>query len=474
MIIQFNDIIKNAPHLPGVYKMYGADDVLLYVGKARDLSARLKQYSDIAKLEPHKQIMRSLVTRIEWETVPTENDALVLEEKLIKSDKPKYNIMLTDGKMYPQIMLTRHEFPRIMKFRGKVSQKRDVFGPYPSVGAMNESLKTIQKVCQLRTCTDGYMRNRTRPCLLYQIGRCSAPCMIKDNIAYSDQVALARRILSGDTAPVINDLSTQMTTAATNMDYEAAAKLRDKIAALSETAIAGKRNPQNKNFDWPTAFNSLETWLGLEIDKAFVFDNSHLFGKSPVGGMIAFDKNGLVKNEYKHFKLKDPSRAGNDIAMMEEFIARAFKDAAGGGLVIVDGGRAQWKAAKKILGDTAPVLGVVKGEVRNGDEHFILPDGTENFSVPKNSLLFLLLRRVRDEAHRFAITFNRARRSKEAFGSALDEIDGIGPTRKRALLHYFGGARGVSNADLKTLEKVPGLGAAAAKKIYSFFHPGLI
>ena len=176
MNIQFSDLIENSPNAPGVYKMYDQDGTLLYVGKAKNLSNRLRQYLDISKLELHKQIMRPLVTRVEWETVATESDALVREQELIKSLRPKYNIMLTDGKMYPMLALTNSEYPRLLKFRGKVSQRRDVFGPYPSVGALNDTIKTIQKVCQLRTCTETFMRNRTRPCLLHQIGRCSAPC----------------------------------------------------------------------------------------------------------------------------------------------------------------------------------------------------------------------------------------------------------------------------------------------------------
>ena len=176
MNIQFRDLIENAPDAPGVYRMYDADGNLLYVGKAKNLANRLRQYIDVSKLELHKQVMRTLVARVEWEVVQTESDALLLEEKLIKTEKPKYNIMLTDGKMYPMLALTNHKYPRLVKFRGKISQRRDVYGPYPSVSALNETIKMIQKVCNLRTCTDTFMQNRSRPCLLYQIGRCSAPC----------------------------------------------------------------------------------------------------------------------------------------------------------------------------------------------------------------------------------------------------------------------------------------------------------
>ena len=178
MNIQFSDLIENSPNAPGVYKMYDADGMLLYVGKAKNLANRLRQYVDTSKLELHKQVMRSLVTRVDWEIVPTESDALIREQELIKTLRPKYNIMLTDGKMYPMLALTNSEFPRLLKFRGKISQRRDVYGPYPSVGALNETIKIIQKVCQIRTCSDTFMRNRARPCLLHQIGRCSAPCVL--------------------------------------------------------------------------------------------------------------------------------------------------------------------------------------------------------------------------------------------------------------------------------------------------------
>ena len=546
MEIQFANLIEYSPKAPGIYKMFDTEGILLYVGKARDLNARLKQYLDVSKLEPHKQIMRSLVARVEWEITPTESDALILEEKLIKTEKPKYNIMLTDGKMYPLLALTKHEFPRLLKFRGKISQKKDVFGPYPSVGALNEAIKLIQKVCKIRTCTDSFMNNRARPCLLHQIGRCSAPCTKQlSAISYQLSVNLARRILSGDTASVSKELSEQMQAASARQDYEAAAELRDKIAALSAT---GNRSKPGESFVPPLrggsaqsavgrasfseSFSALETWLGVKFDKVAVFDNSHLFGNNPVGSMIVVARGGFLKNEYRHFKLRDKTRAGNDIAMMEEFLIRgvlnsppagesaalvgapvggkieseflpptasrratlALCDSPAGGefktprtLIIVDGGRAQWNIAKKVLGDppssaftsfrcdygaaSAMVVGVVKGEVRDGDEHFILPDGSEDRSLAKDSELFLFLRRVRDEAHRFAITFHRRVRAKEFVGSALDEIDGIGAARKRALLHHFGGTRQIADATAANLAKAPGISKTVAQKIYQHFHP---
>ena len=474
MNIQFSDLIENSPNAPGVYKMYDADGNLLYVGKAKNLSNRLRQYLDISKLESHKQVMRTLVARVDWEITPTESDALILEQNLIKTLKPKYNIMLTDGKMYPMIALTKSEFPRLLKFRGKISQRRDVYGPYPSVTALNETIKTIQKVCKLRTCTDTFMRNRARPCLLYQIGRCSAPCTIPQT-DYTENVALARRILTGDSEPIIADLTAQMKKYSANMDFESAAVVRDKIAALTQTSTRGIRRNRahSANFDWTDSVKDLEKWLGLNIECAGVFDNSHLFGRNPVGAMITFGHDGFIKSGYRHFKLRNTSAAGNGIAMMAEFVSRAVERGPKLDLIVVDGGPAQWNIAHKTA-PNIPILGVTKGEVRDGDEHFIMPDGTICRDIPKDSRLFLLLRAVRDEAHRFVITFHRTVRAKQMTSSVLDEIDGIGPTRKRALLNHFGSVRAITDAPLDALIRVPGLGKAAAEKIYAHFHSDVI
>ncbi len=474
MNIQFSDLIENSPQAPGVYKMYDADGTLLYVGKAKSLNNRLKQYLDIPKLEPHKQIMRTLVTRVEWEIVPTESDALLREQELIKTQKPKYNIMLTDGKMYPMLALTQSEFPRLLKFRGKISQRRDVYGPYPSVTALNETIKILQKVCQLRTCTDTFMRNRSRPCLLYQIGRCSGPCTIAQT-DYAARVALARRILTGDSEPIITDLSQQMQKYSDALDFENAALCRDKIAALTHTSNRGMRrnHAHRATIDWAGGVDDLEKWLGIKINRAGVFDNSHLFGKNPVGAMIAFGPDGFDKASYRHFKLKNMAAAGNDIAMMSEFVTRAVDRGPEMDLIIVDGGPAQWNIAHRVA-PHIPILGVTKGEVRDGDEHFIMPDGTVYRDMPRDSRLFLMLRAVRDEAHRFVITFHRTVRAKTVTGSVLDEIDGIGPARKRAVLRHFGSVRAIADADLAALMRTPGLGKNAAEKIYAYFHSDVI
>jgi excinuclease ABC subunit C len=255
-----------------------------------------------------------------------------------------------------------------------------------------------------------------------------------------------------------------------NLEFEAAAELRDKIAALTHTAARGSRpRPSGGGINWNESVNKLENWLGIKIGRACVFDNSHLFGKTPVGAMIVFGHDGFIKSDYRHFKLKDAQRAGNDIAMMQEFVSRATVGDNKFDLIIVDGGPAQWNIAHQTA-PSVPILGVTKGVVRDGDEHFIMPGGNVDRELPKDSPLFLLLRAVRDEAHRFAISFHRALRDKTMTASCLDEIEGIGPARKRAALHHFGSTRQIADADLSALMRVPGLGKSAARKIYSYFH----
>ena len=312
-------------------------------------------------------------------------------------------------------------------------------------------------------------------CLLHQIGRCSAPCCTHDKQKYAESVRTARKILTGDSTPIIADLTQQMKNYSQKLDFESAAIIRDKISALTHTSNRGtpQKHAYTTNLEWDKNVSELEKHLGIKINLAGVFDNSHLFGKQPVGAMITFGHKGFEKSGYRHFKLHDKSRAGNDIAMMSEFVKRATEHGPKLDLIIVDGGIAQWRAARRAAPEI-PVFGITKGEVRDGDEHFILPDGTTYRDLPKDSPLFLMLRTVRDEAHRFVITYHRTLRAKQMTASVLDEIDGIGPARKRALLQHFGSPRAIIEADLKALKHVPGLGDNIAEKIYAHFHTEVI
>ncbi|MDR2685204.1 MAG: excinuclease ABC subunit UvrC [Rickettsiales bacterium] len=579
--MQFQDLILNAPRQSGVYQFFDQNGVLLYVGKAKDLSARLHQYADPARLNPRLALLVSQVAKVEIKITPTEIDALLLEANFIKHKRPKFNILLSDDKMYPMLSLTKSDFPRLLKFRAKVVGGRDTFGPYPSVSALHDTIKLVQQTAMLRTCTDAEMKNRARPCILYQIKRCGAPCCGKiSREDYANDVKMARQTLSGNSTELAKGLNAKMQAASETQDFEKAAALRDQLKSLQTTAQAGRMNTRNADYfvmengavgiaklrggawtysqiirpkqtgdmteseilgaailqfydgekvdadiitniqtapeisdaldakiitktddhtnlicaqisadekffaakikKWAEPIAELEKWLDIKLRRADVFDNSHLFGKNPVGAMIVFASEGFAKKEYRHFKLEDGSVAGNDIGMMQEFLtrryARAKTDNSLPTLIIVDGGRAQWNAARKVLSEldlSVPVLGVVKGEVRSGDEHFIMPDGSEQ-KLEKGTPLFLLLGAVRDEAHRFAINFHRHSRAKSAGASVLSEIDGIGAMRRKALMSHFGSLDLIKDATAAALASAPGISKEQAEKIFLFFHPDMI
>jgi len=237
--MHFDEMILFLPKKTGVYKMFDADGVLLYVGKAKDLSKRLKQYVDIEKLEYHKILMRRQVARVEWVVTDTEAEALILEQHLIKTEKPKYNIILKDDKMYPMLALSNDPFPRLYKFRGKIERKKDVFGPFPFISDLHDTIKLVQKICRVRICANSVFNSRKRPCLLHQVGLCTAPCTAPEK-EYKNQVALARGILSGRIKSVVTDLSKKMKAASNNRDFEAAARFKKQIEALQSTAKVGK------------------------------------------------------------------------------------------------------------------------------------------------------------------------------------------------------------------------------------------
>jgi excinuclease ABC subunit C len=231
----FEEMISSAPGRPGIYKMFDAAGNLLYVGKAKNLIKRLRQYIDSEKLEYHKILMRRQVARVEWQVAATEQEALILEQHAIKTEKPKYNIILRDDKMYPFLALSNDKFPRLFRFRQKkITQKRNVYGPFPFISDLDETIRLTQRVCQIRTCTNNVFNSRKRPCILFQIGRCSAPCCFP-NDGYKDQIKLAKKIMSGHIRQVVSDLAKKMKSAAAAADYEAAAKAKGQIDSLQST-----------------------------------------------------------------------------------------------------------------------------------------------------------------------------------------------------------------------------------------------
>ena len=595
---------------PGVYRMLDDKSRVLYVGKARNLKARVSNYANpgghslrIARMISETASMMFLTTR-------TETEALLLEQNLIKQLKPHYNVLLRDDKSFPNILITKdHAFPQIRKHRGRKSIKGSYYGPFASAGAVNRSLNQLQKVFLLRTCTDATFESRTRPCLLHQIKRCSAPCTGEiDRAAYGELVADAERFLSGRSTRVQEDLARQMAAAAEAMEFERAAALRDRIRALTQVQSAQGINPRgvaeadvvalhmdggqacvqvffirahqnwgNRDFYPRTgagaeASEVLEAFLGQFYDEkqpprlillshpiededlmramlsekagrkveiavplrgekaelvegaarnareslarrmaegatqtkllsglaeAFglnaaprrieVYDNSHIQGTNAVGAMVVAGPEGLMKAAYRKFNIRgEDLTPGDDFGMMREVLTRRFSrlvredpDRKGDGwpdLLLIDGGAGQVGAAAGILADLGiddlPLVGVAKGIDRDaGKEEFHRP-GERPFALRHNDPVLYFVQRLRDEAHRFAIGAHRARRAKAMGVNPLDEVPGVGATRKRALLAHFGSAKAVSRANLADLKAVEGISDTLAETIYDFFHGG--
>jgi len=600
-------VLKTLPGTPGVYRMLDGKGDALYVGKARSLKSRVASYTHIADLPNRLRRMVSETVRMEFVLTHTEVEALLLESNLIKRLMPRYNVLLRDDKSFPYIEIKGgHEFPQLTKHRGARDPKGEYFGPFASAGAVNRTLIALQKAFLLRSCGDSFFSGRTRPCLLHQIKRCSAPCAGRITPeAYERLLAEARRFLEGRSHDVQSELSERMQAASDALDFEAAAMIRDRIRALTHVQVqqdvnvdcvtdadivaayqaGGQTSIQvfffrgGQNWGNRAYFPAHERSLGLEEvlgsflalfydgkppprqillshgpaeaaliqealslraggkvellvpkrgDKARlvaqaltnarealgrrlaessaqtkllegvanlfglegplmrveVYDNSHIQGTDAVGGMIVAGPEGFVKNAYRKFNMKVDT--GDDYAMMREMLSRRFARAlkedpareqgSWPDLVLIDGGAGQLSAAREVLDELGltdlGLAAIAKGPDRNaGRERFFLPD-REAFSLDPRDPVLYFLQRLRDEAHRFAIGTHRARRSKTLVQSPLDEVPGVGATRKRALLHHFGSARLVSRAGLGELERVDGISKAVAKKIYEHFHQG--
>ncbi len=606
-VAAIRNVLKTLPARPGVYRMQDAAGTVLYVGKARSLRARVTNYTQVARLPKRLQRMVSLTREMTIVTTTTEAEALLLEAQLIKRFRPAFNVLLRDDKSFPFIFLREdHEFPQIRKHRGARRGKGIYFGPFASAGSVNRTLNALQKVFLLRSCSDSYMNNRSRPCLLYQIRRCSAPCVGKvDAPGYAELVADTKDFLDGKSQKVQRKLGESMSAAAEAQDYELAAIYRDRLRALTfiqgqagtaegardadVIALAAKANqvciqaffirggqnwghraffPKNvsgedldevlSSFlmqfyeDMPVppeilidreliegdliaealderaarkvvlkapkrgalkrlvaqaernAIEALDRRLAelttqakllrqvaelFELDeppqRIEVYDNSHIQGTNAGGAMIVSGPDGFQKNAYRKFNIKDATIApGDDFGMMKHVLRRRLgrlakedPDKTKGmwpGLLLIDGGKGQLSAAQEIadelnVGDV-PMVGVAKGPDRNaGRETFHLQDGRE-LTLPVNDPVLFFLQRLRDEAHRFAIGAHRAKRSKDIRANPLDEIAGIGPARKRALLMHFGTAKAVRGAALEALLDAPGISKTVARKVYDHFH----
>ena len=607
------DYVKRLPDTPGVYRMLGDEGEVLYVGKARSLKKRVVQYAQGRAHSQRLQHMVSLTRAMEFVTTRTEADALLLESNLIKRLKPRFNITLRDDKSFAEIVIRReHPAAQIRKHRGAHTIKGDYFGPFASTWAVNRTLNTLQKAFLLRSCSDSVYDTRTRPCMLHQIRRCSAPCTGLISIdAYAELVGEAHDFLRGKSDAVRARLAREMNAAAEAMEFERAARVRDRIRALAGINAEQGINPEGveeadvfavhseggqacvqvfffrAGQNWgnrayfPRVTSSgqegddtdaavLDAFLGqfyedkpvprlvllshtppncevltealsskagrkvqllvpkqaekkrlvdhvltnarealgrrmaeggaqakllagvcevfkLEAapERIEVYDNSHIMGTNAVGGMIVAGPEGFQKNQYRKFNIKAGELTpGDDYAMMNQVLRRRFtrlqKEEAEGidtpkpDLILVDGGQGQLDAALEVMADLGvddvAVVGVAKGPDRDaGLERFFIPGRAPFMLEPKDPVLYYL-QRLRDEAHRFAIGTHRAKRTKTAFTSPLDEIDGVGPGRKRALLETFGSARGVSRASVADLERVAGVNRPLAERIYAFFR----
>jgi len=601
---------KTLPDAPGVYRMLDGKGDVLYVGKAKSLKKRVASY---AKTGAHTdRIARMVAETAEmlFVTTASEVEALLLESNLIKRLKPRYNVSYRDDKSFPNILLRQdHEFPQLLKHRGAKSTKGIYFGPFASAGAVNRTLNTLQRAFLLRSCSDSVFESRTRPCLLHQIKRCSAPCTGRiDKDAYAELVREAELFLTGKSRGVQNLLVKEMGEASEALDFERAARYRDRIRAMSHIQLHQGINPTTfSEADVFAAFSEggqtciqvfffragqnwgnrpyfprhdrelstqevLESFVGQFYDereapklillshdipncallaealslrqdyrveiavpvrgekreiiqmalqnareqlarrmaensaqrellegvaevfgldarprRIEVYDNSHIQGAQALGAMIVAGQNGFDKNEYRKFNIRSAELTpGDDYAMMREVLTRRFSRlikeneadearAKWPNLVLIDGGPGQLAVACQVFADLGvedvTVAGISKGPERDaGREHFYLP-GREPFRLDPKSPVLYFLQRLRDEAHRFAIGSHRKRRSKAVGANPLDEIEGVGASRKRALLQHFGSAKAVSAASLVDLEAVAGVSRTLATKIYDFFHP---
>jgi len=594
---------------PGVYRMLDAQARVLYVGKARNLKARVASYSrPSAQHSPRITRMIADTAQMMFLTTRTETEALLLEQNLIKQLKPRYNVLLRDDKSFPNILVAKdHAFPQIKKHRGAKTEGGSYYGPFASAGAVNRTLNQLQKVFLLRNCSDSTFETRTRPCLLYQIKRCSAPCVgYVSEAEYRGLVADAERFLKGATTKVQEQLAEQMQAASEAMEFERAAALRDRIRALTQVQSAQGINPQTtteadvialhleagqacvqvffirSNQNWGNhdyyprvggvedPAEIMEAFLGqfyanrepprllllshgpddpdlmaaalaekrggkVEIAvpqrgekaelvssalrnareslarkmaetatqgkllrglaEAFelpevpqrieVYDNSHIQGAYAVGAMIVAGPEGLEKNQYRKFNIKgEDLTPGDDFGMMKEVLTRRFKrllkedpDRQSGSwpdVLLIDGGAGQVSAVHEIMAELGvediPMIGVAKGIDRDlGKEEFHRM-GQRPMALRHNDPVLYFVQRLRDEAHRFAIGTHRAKRAKAVSANPLDDIAGVGATRKRALLAHFGSAKAVARANLADLKAVDGISEGLAEKIYAHFH----
>ena len=596
--------IPLVPKLPGVYRMLNSNNEVLYVGKAKNLPNRLKSYVSEKSHIIRTERMLSQTKKLEITTTSNESEALLLEANLIKKFKPRFNILLRDDKSFPFIFIgNQDKWSQIKRHRGKKNREGFFFGPFASAGSANWTIKMIQKIFQLRVCDDTVFKNRQRPCILYQIKRCSAPCVgyVNDK-DYKKSVEDAIEFVSGKSRKIQKNLSNEMEKASEDLDFEKAAILRDRIKSLNiiqssqrineanlveADVIAGykesgktciqiffyrskqnwgnqaffpKHDPDDSLKDIINSFvsqfyenktvpssiilsedikekeliektltkkegkqinisvakkgsklkvvnqaiknakdslnrklyesqNNKELFeevsqkfrLESNINLIEVYDNSHIQGTNSVGALIAFGDEGFIKKRYRKFNIKIKKNKQDDYGMLREVLNRRFKRALQEkdnyltmpDLLLIDGGKGQYSVAREAVNELGlhdiPIIAIAKGKFRNSGNETFFHNGRE-YKFEKNDPTLFFLQRLRDEAHRFAISAHRAKRKRGLSKSLLDQIEGIGSIRKRSLLNHFGSARAVESASLDEIKSVDGVEDKVAKKIYNFFH----
>ena len=596
-------LLDTLTDLPGVYRMIDAQGKVLYVGKAKNLRKRVASYFRENHPSPRIALMVAQIARVETTVTRSEAEALLLENNLIKTLAPRYNILFRDDKSYPYIVISHDRYPRLAFYRGATDRNADYFGPYPSAAAVRDSLNLLQRMFRLRTCENSVFSNRSRPCLLYQIKRCSGPCVgLIAPEAYAQDVRMASLFLQGRQQEVIGQLGEAMDKAAAELAFEQAAAYRDQIQSLRrvqdrqyvESArgedadvvavveengmlcvnlamVRGGRHlgdkpqfPSNAGDSTPqevlaafllqhysahpiparifvnlappdgeaaallaelagrpvpiaaprrtvhkvwvdmaeqngrlaivarrsqlarqeTRLDALRETFGLEADedretRIECFDISHTQGESTVASCVVYQGAGMRKSEYRRFNIKD-IQPGDDYAAMRQAVLRRYEKVGSGespapSLILIDGGKGQVGAAASALGELGlshlPMLGVAKGEGRKpGLETLVFPDGREPVQLAPEHPALHLIQEIRDEAHRFAVSGHRTRRGKTRRTSRLEDIDGVGPRRRKALIERFGGLQGIAGAGVDQLSAVPGISRELAEKIYAALH----
>ena len=602
-MFDYKEYIAALPRRPGVYRMYGADQELLYVGKARSLKDRVGHYFLASNVDPKVQALVAQVSAIEVTVTNSETEALLLEYNLIKAHRPRFNIVLKDDKSFPYIQLCdQHRFPRLAFYRGPRAAGTRYFGPFPNAGAVRDTLNQLQKLFRIRNCRDSFFANRSRPCLQHQIGRCSAPCVgLISREAYAQDMASAVKVLEGRSEEVTAELQTAMEAAAGRLEFERAAQIRDQLAALqrvqsqqfmtaegerdvdvfaivgevgefavSVMLVRGGRNLGTTTY-FPRAMlaephealtsfimqyytgtdvppevlvgSRLEEmaalaealgsrsghavgvrqparglaarWVELTRDNAAqalrmrfqqkagmdemladlaaeldlpepparleCFDISHTGGEGTVASCVVFGPDGALKKEYRRFNITGVT-PGDDYAALCQALERRYKHVRAGevpapDVLLIDGGAGQISQVHEVLAELGfgdlTLVGVAKGPDRRPGQERLIVYGASVPVVPEaHAPAARLIQRIRDEAHRFAITGHRRRRARRYNESVLEAVPGLGPAKRRALLKHFGGLQGVMRAGVADLTQVNGIGAALARSLYDHLHPG--